>query len=244
MDPEVVYSCVAIVPAAGSGSRLRSVTADSPKLLFKLDTLEGEKSLLAITVKKLIASKVFAGVVVACSSEHLDDCKKELKEFSNSEIFIDFVIGGDTRQNSVYRALEYLSEREPTHVAIHDAARPFVSIEALKDVVQEGRRSGAAILVERVTSTLKRVNGENQILETYPRTEFTLAQTPQVFDFNLILNAHREAIKVGFDATDDSQLVERLGIKPMAVINQSLNPKITEPSDLELARLLASNKCN
>lgn len=233
------FSCFAIVPAAGSGSRLRSVTGDSPKLLFKLDTLEGEKSLLFITVKKLIASNLFVGVVVACSLEHLDDCKRELEELSNGKISIDFVIGGNTRQDSVYRALEYLSESEPTHVAIHDAARPFVSIEALRDVVSEGKRSGAAILVERVTSTLKRINSEHQILETYPRTEFTLAQTPQVFDFDLILNAHREAIKVGVDATDDSQLIERLGIKPIAIINQSLNPKITEPSDLELARLLA-----
>jgi len=239
LDPVKENGCFAIVPAAGSGSRLRAVTAGNTKLLFKLDTKDGERSLLYITVQKLLSAKLFSGIIVACSQEHLQDCKRDLGELANSVTPIELITGGNTRQESVHRGLEHLVDRGLTYVAIHDAARPFVSISALEEVIREGRRSGAAVLVERVTSTLKRVSEASEIIETYPRKEFTLAQTPQVFDYNLILNAHREAVNAGFDATDDSQLVERLGIKPVAVINQSLNPKVTEPSDLELARMLA-----
>jgi len=233
-------NCIAVIPAAGSGSRLRQITGGSSKLLFKLLTPVGERSLLFISVQRLLESELFSGVVVACSQANLDECKQELAPLCVGTIPVDFVIGGKTRQESVFRALEHLENRNISHVAIHDAARPFVSIQALREVVAKGQETGAAILVERINSTLKRLSPKSEIVETFPRTEFTLAQTPQVFDYNLIFNAHQEGAKANFVATDDSQLVERLGIEPRAVVNKSLNPKVTEPADLELATFLAN----
>jgi len=231
-----VSGLFAIVPAAGRGERLRSETGGRSKVFFELPTRLGPKPILALTLHALSRSGLFEGIVVATSPEERDLAVEIAAEIACS---IEVIQGGDTRQETVIRALEALKGRA-TAVAIHDAARPFVTTRSLEDVVAAGLESGAALLVEPVLSTLKKVSEEGLIVSTLPREQYALAQTPQVFHFELIYGAHSNARKEGFAVTDDVQLVERLNLPVRAVPNNSPNPKVTTPSDLPLAQLLAA----
>jgi len=230
-------NCFAVVAAAGLGQRLRSETNNIPKAFFRLETPKGEFSLLTLSVLALAESELFSGIIVCCAKEFHDSEALEIKKLIGSNILIEFIEGGDSRQKTVWNALNYLKGRA-SFVAIHDAARPFVTRKALEDVVHAGVTSSAALLVEPVTSTLKKIE-EGKISLTLLRNEYALAQTPQVFEFNLIYHAHLEAFEQNYHVTDDAELVERKGLHPAAIYNYTPNPKITEPKDLEIARSLA-----
>ncbi|QDU89875.1 2-C-methyl-D-erythritol 4-phosphate cytidylyltransferase [Pirellulimonas nuda] len=143
--------------------------------------------------------------------------------------------GGATRAQSVDAGLRHVRD-DVDFVAIHDAARPCLTDRMLTEVFEAAQAHGAAILAHRVTSTLKRerVEGETVFVkETAPRDGLWEAQTPQVFARELITAAHAQPDAP--DATDDAQLVERLG-KPVALVEGSpLNIKITTKADLKLA---------
>ncbi len=143
--------------------------------------------------------------------------------------------GGATRAQSVAAGLRQVRQ-DIDYVAIHDAARPCLTDRMLTEVFEAAETHGAAILAHRVTSTLKRerIDGESVfIADTAPRDGLWEAQTPQVFARETILAAHQQPD--ADDATDDAQLVERLG-KPVALVEGSpLNIKITTKADLKLA---------
>ena len=232
------FTCAAVIAAAGSGERLKVETGGIPKVFLKFQTALGECSLLALSVCALRKSELFSLIIIACDPARHQSQRAELQEILGDTSMIEFIQGGATRQETVFKGLQHLNNRT-THVAIHDAARPFVSSEALTEVVQKAYTSDAALLVEPVTSTLKRFSDGGVISATYPRSEFVLAQTPQVFSCPLIFDAHQKALSEGYHATDDSELAERFGISPVAVFNDSPNPKITEPKDLGIARNIA-----
>ncbi len=148
------------------------------------------------------------------------------------------VAGGARRQDSAAAGLAALPEGVDL-VAVHDAARPFVSADALARVIGAAARSGAALLALPVRDTLKRARGE-RALETVGREGLFAAQTPQVFRLELLREALAKARAEGFRATDDAQLVERLGLPVALVPGDPDNWKITSPEDLARAeRLLA-----
>ena len=145
---------------------------------------------------------------------------------------IEVVEGGAERADSIQNALARVKP-DVDFVAGHDAARPCLVDAWITSVVEAAKRHGAAILAQRVTGTLKRANPQGQIEETVPRDDLWEAQTPQVFRRDLLLEAY--ARRGNFNATDDAQLVERLG-KPVAIVEGSpLNLKITTRDDLRLA---------
>ena len=145
---------------------------------------------------------------------------------------IDVVEGGQERADSIENALAKLKP-EVEFVAIHDAARPCVAEEWINKVFEAAERSGAAILATPVGSTLKRVKDGSQVVETVSRDGLWEAQTPQVFRRAILLEAYGR--RDGFQATDDAQLVERIG-KPVSIVRGSpINLKITTKEDLRLA---------
>jgi 2-C-methyl-D-erythritol 4-phosphate cytidylyltransferase len=145
---------------------------------------------------------------------------------------IQVVEGGAQRADSVQAALARVKP-EATHVCIHDAARPCLANEWIDRVFEAAVKSGAAILAIPVSGTLKRVSANKTIQETVDRRDLWEAQTPQVFRRELLLEAY--ARRAGFAATDDAQLVERLG-KPVTVVQGSpINLKINTQEDLRLA---------
>jgi 2-C-methyl-D-erythritol 4-phosphate cytidylyltransferase/2-C-methyl-D-erythritol 2,4-cyclodiphosphate synthase len=148
--------------------------------------------------------------------------------------------GGATRQTSVHAGLEALAAQKPDVVLIHDAARPFVSQPLISRAIDAASSSGAAIPVIPVTDTVKLVDAGGNIEATPERARLRVAQTPQAFRFNVILDAHRRAARDGrSDFTDDAAIAEWAGLTVATFEGDAANMKLTTPEDFvrEEARL-------
>lgn len=145
---------------------------------------------------------------------------------------VELVNGGEERSDSVKAALAHVRP-DIEYIAIHDAARPCLVDEWVDRVFDEAEKSGAAILANPVTSTLKRSTNGRSIGDTVPRDALWEAQTPQVFRRDLLLKAYAQLGKV--NATDDAQVVESFGHNVSLVSNSRMNLKITTKDDLRWA---------
>jgi 2-C-methyl-D-erythritol 4-phosphate cytidylyltransferase len=146
------------------------------------------------------------------------------------------VAGGATRTESVSRGLEAAAAAARV-VAIHDGVRPLVRPSEIDSVVRAAEESGAAILVAPVVDTIKEVSG-GKIVRTFARGLLRRALTPQCFRRDLLVSACERALADGDDATDDSALVERLGVSVIAVEGDPRNIKLTRAEDFALAEIL------
>ena len=148
--------------------------------------------------------------------------------------------GGATRQESVHAGLEALAAQTPDIVLIHDAARPFVSAALISRAIKAASSTGAAIPTLQVTDTIKLVDASGNIEATPARARLRIAQTPQAFRFDAILDAHRRAAREGrSDFTDDAALAEWAGLTVSTFDGDAANMKLTTPEDFvrEEARL-------
>ncbi|CCD88551.1 IspD/ispF bifunctional enzyme [Includes: 2-C-methyl-D-erythritol 4- phosphate cytidylyltransferase (4-diphosphocytidyl-2C- methyl-D-erythritol synthase) (MEP cytidylyltransferase) (MCT); 2-C-methyl-D-erythritol 2,4-cyclodiphosphate synthase (MECPS) (MECDP-synthase)] [Bradyrhizobium sp. ORS 285] len=151
--------------------------------------------------------------------------------------------GGATRQASVLAGLEALVPHKPDIVLIHDAARPFVTPAVISRAIQAANKTGAAIPVVPVTDTIKEVGAAGDITATPERAKLRIAQTPQTFKFDTILEAHRRAAHDGLtEFTDDAAIAEWAGLTVATFEGDVANMKLTTPEDFvrEEARLAAS----
>ena len=146
---------------------------------------------------------------------------------------ITIVEGGSRRQDSVRQAFDRVA-RDADIVVIHDAARPLVTADVIRRTVDAAAASGAAIAALRASDTVKRGNATGRIVETLPREEIYLAQTPQAFQVDVL----RQALATPGDATDEATLAERAGHHVQLVDGDPRNLKITTPADLETAERL------
>ena len=148
--------------------------------------------------------------------------------------------GGATRQASVHAGLEALAGEKPDIVLIHDAARPFVTPELISRAIVAAGRTGAAVPAVAVTDTIKLTNERGDVEATPDRARLRIAQTPQAFRFDVILDAHRRAAREGrTDFTDDAALAEWAGLTVATFEGDPANMKLTTPEDFvrEEARL-------
>jgi 2-C-methyl-D-erythritol 4-phosphate cytidylyltransferase/2-C-methyl-D-erythritol 2,4-cyclodiphosphate synthase len=153
------------------------------------------------------------------------------------------VAGGSSRQASVRAGLEALAAQAPGIVMIHDAARPFVSQALISRAIAAVKETGAAIPAIAVADTIKQVDVTEKIVGTPIRADLRIAQTPQVFLFDKILDAHRRAAHEGLhEFTDDAALAEWAGMTVKTFEGDALNIKLTTPEDFarEEARLSAA----
>lgn len=227
---------IGIVVAAGRSRRMAALAggeAGVNKLLLEA----GGRPLLAWTLAVLEACPRIARIYVTSSEEDREAyrCLVEREGFTK---VAGIVKGGEERQESVYLALRHVKSTDPEAdadplVAIHDGARPLLTQERLLAVLDEAAASpGGALLGVPLKETLKRVDDRGVVLETIPRHEVMVAQTPQVFPLDLALASHERAIASGFPATDDASLVERMGLGVRMVRGDYENLKITTPDDL------------
>jgi 2-C-methyl-D-erythritol 4-phosphate cytidylyltransferase/2-C-methyl-D-erythritol 2,4-cyclodiphosphate synthase len=150
--------------------------------------------------------------------------------------------GGATRQASVHAGLEALANQKPDIVLIHDAARPFVSADVISRAIDAAHRTGAAIPTVAVNDTVKLVDADGSVEATPERARLRIAQTPQAFKYDLILEAHRRAAREGrSDFTDDAALAEWMGLTVATFEGDVANMKLTTPEDFvrEESRLAA-----
>lgn len=218
-----------IIPAAGSGKRLGT---DLPKPYLEIN----DKTILQHTLEKFVEVAGLSEVVISTSDEFLEQTSQILIEvFPN--IKTDVVLGGSERQDSILNAIKVLSD-QVGYVAVHDAVRPFVETDLIKTCFQMSKKYGAAILALPAKDTMKISDKSGFVADTPDRSVLWHAQTPQIFEINLIKKAYKNALENDLSGTDDSYLVEIVGGKVFLVKGNSKNFKITYPLDLELAKLL------
>ncbi len=150
------------------------------------------------------------------------------------------VPGGAERAESVRAGLEALAADPPELVAIHDAARPLVTLALIAQTFAAARQDGAALAATPLTDTLKRAGDDLLVRDTPPRAGLWRAQTPQAFRYDLIRAAHQHAQQHGLPATDDAMLVEALGHSVRICPSSAYNIKVTTPEDLAVAEHLLS----
>jgi 2-C-methyl-D-erythritol 4-phosphate cytidylyltransferase len=226
-----------LLPAAGLGTRMGREKSGTSRKQFML--LEGAP-ILVHTIRKFAHCPSVSEIVVALRAEDLDWARGLIQQQHLTKS-IRFVEGGDSRQQSVENALASLTA-DTSLVAVHDAVRPFIDSELVEKVIAEAARTGAAIAGIVPVDTVKRVH-KNKIRDTLPREHLVLAQTPQVFRFDLLKRAFESARRDGFAGTDESSLVERLEEVEVSVVQGSdRNIKITRPTDMDLARLFLSEE--
>jgi 2-C-methyl-D-erythritol 4-phosphate cytidylyltransferase len=201
--------------------------------------LDGSPILLH-TIRKFVALPRVAEIVVALRSEDSEWFGGLLRQEALPTP-VRLVEGGDTRQQSVENALAVLAP-DTDLVAVHDAVRPFIDRPTIEKVIEEAADTGAAIVGIVPVDTVKQVK-KNKIHGTLPRERLTLAQTPQVFRYDLLKEAFDRAREDGFIGTDESSLVERLEkVEVSVVLGSDRNIKITKPTDMDLARLFLSEE--
>lgn len=170
----------------------------------------------------------------------IDYCRSLIHEYGWLKE-IRLASGGKTRQDSVYHGIRSL-ENENGIVAIHDAVRPLVSPDHIRECIQKTRESGACILAIPAFDTLKQVDVSGGIEKTIERDSIWLAQTPQVFRRELIEKAHELAREKGYSGTDDASLVEYYGHAVGVVRGSRQNIKITTSEDLLLAEAIYKSR--
>jgi 2-C-methyl-D-erythritol 4-phosphate cytidylyltransferase / 2-C-methyl-D-erythritol 2,4-cyclodiphosphate synthase len=219
----------AIIVAAGSGTRLGLAT---PKAFVEINGI----SLLRRTMQAVGQVGGLIEAVIAVPPG-MEQPAREESAAAALHVPVKIVHGGRERQDSVRAALE-LTSAESEWIAVHDAARPFATPELFNKCIAGAARVGAAIVALPLADTLKRVEGRT-ISATVPRAGLWQAQTPQVFHRELLITAHQEALRRSILATDDADLVERLGVRIEVVEGSALNLKITTPDDLGIAGAIA-----
>lgn len=220
---------VAIVPAAGIGSRMNSAI---PKQYI---SLHGQ-SILSHTLNKLANVEQISAIYVALSPS--DEYFNALN-INHSQI--KTVEGGETRAQSVLNALNALKETPPTWVLVHDAARPLVEIKDINTLLEACfSQSQGGILAAKVRDTIKQ--GAQLVEKTIPREQLWQALTPQVFKYNELLNALTDALNAEVNITDEASAMEWANQPVQLIAGRSDNIKITTPEDIQLANFLLAQQ--
>ena len=215
-----------IFPAAGQGKRMQ---AGVNKVFLEL----AGKPILVHTLLKFSRCEAVDKLVVVVAPEEVLFIKRALRGVPGLKPYT-VVAGGAERQFSVANGLKAM-DPETDLVLVHDAARPLVSPVTIACVIDEARRSGAAIAAVREKNTVKVVDSNGIVKKTPERAQLWEVQTPQGFKREIIEEAYQKAMQDGTMGTDDASLVERLGVPVKVVTSDYRNIKITTPEDLLVA---------
>ena len=221
----------AILLAGGSSRRMGGQTDD--KVLLTL----GDQPLFLYSLNTFLKSNLCQEIVIV----HRDEEQKEQLQSllpKDSSVQFMFTLGGEERMNSVHNGLKAFTS-PPNIVFIHDAARPFISVDLLQKLEQSTEAHGAACPATKVTDTLKRTTTDQPSkLASVDRKNLWAMQTPQTFVYSEILHAYQDTIESGAQITDDTSALERKGGKIYILENPSPNPKLTTPADLPMMEFL------
>ena len=206
-----------IIAAAGVGKRFGS---NIPKQYSKING----KTVIERSVRPFIDSENVSKVILAISK---DDLEIKNQDFYNSEK-IEFVFGGETRQNSIFNALTHVSN-EYEYVLTHDAARPNVIKDDILNLLRDINESGASCtyLYTPVYDSIKQIQTED-------KNKFHLVQTPQISRFNDLKLSLKKCIDENIESPDESSAIEYANLKTSRIQGRRSNIKITEPEDLEI----------
>ena len=214
-----------VIVAAGTGSRMNM---GINKQFIKL---EG-KEIIAYTIEKFYNNSNIEDIVVVVKEDESEFFKTEILDKYNFKN-VKIAYGGKERQDSVYNGLKLLDEKCDV-VLIHDGARPFVSDKIIDKSIEEAKEHKAIVVGVPVKDTIKVIDNDKNIVDTPNRSVLWAVQTPQTFDYNILIDAYKDAFKNKFYGTDDAMLVERIGYKVKMLEGSYNNIKITTQEDLNI----------
>ena len=219
---------VAIIVAAGSGSRFG---AEKPKQFYEILG----KPLLIHTLEKFESCQDIDEIILILSAAAIENFRETLSKYQIEKLS-KIIAGGETRAASVDKGLKAIDGATIEIVAVHDGARPLVTVEEITKTIEKARDTGAACLVAKVTDTIKQV-ADGKIVNTIDRANLRRALTPQCFRYEILRRAFAEN-EIGETVTDECFLVEKLGHEIAIVEGSAKNIKITLPEDFILAESL------
>ncbi|MCQ2739055.1 MAG: 2-C-methyl-D-erythritol 4-phosphate cytidylyltransferase [bacterium] len=208
-----------IITAGGTSSRY----GNKNKLLELID----QKTVIEYATAPFLEFENITEIIIAANKSIIENLQKLFKDFR-----IKIIEGGETRQASVYKALCHTKE---DYVIIHDGARPLIDKETIKNVMQRVVEYSAVSVMTKTTDTIKEVTPDGKIIRTIDRSKLYNTQTPQAFQTKIIKNAHEKLVNQTF--TDDSSMLEALGLPVYMVNGNYKNIKITSKPDLDFAKL-------
>lgn len=213
---------VGIIVGAGKSKRF-----GEDKLFINLKN----RPVIYYSLKRIDEVEEIGEIILVVREGKVDFFRNLLLEWNIKKVS-EIVVGGEERQNSVYNALKVI-ESSCDYVLIHDAARPFISINKIKELISFCvKEKTSVILGIPLKDTVKIVNEYKRVVETLDRSKLWLIQTPQIFPYEIICKAHEKALEDGFIGTDDAVLVERLNMPVYVLEGDPWNIKITTKEDL------------
>lgn len=215
-----------LIPAGGSGSRFGG---DKKKQFLQLKN----ESILNRTIRCFLDLPEVTTVVVSLPVAELN----QVESLFDDRLM--YVAGGKTRSESVYNAFDFIPDlKQGDVVLIHDAARPLVSVALIQRVIQALQSHDAVIPALPVSDTIKQVSSDGVVAATIDRNGLFAVQTPQGFRAETLQKAYQQLDFRDARFTDESMLVEALGVKVHIVAGESSNIKITHPQDIRIAEAL------
>ncbi len=220
----------AVIVAAGQSQRMGGVD--------KMFALLGDKPVLARVIDTFQRCDSIDQIVIVLSEQNLKQGQQLVARERWSKV-TDVCLGGKRRQDSVAAGLNRINKC--AWVVIHDGARPLVTQDLIKSGLEAVTETSAAVAAVPVTDTIKVAGDDWFVQETPPRRNLWAVQTPQVFRFDIIAEAYRQAKG---EVTDDASLVEQLGYRVKLYMGSYDNIKVTTPDDLALAEVLWQRRTN
>ncbi len=218
----------AIIVAAGQGKRFG---AGKTKQFLEISG----KPLIIHTLQKFEICPAIDEIILVLSAEEIENFKPIAEKYKLKKLS-KIIAGGKTRAASVLNGLNAIDAKSAEIVAVHDGARPLVSVEEIAQTIEKAKETGAACLTAFVNDTIKEVAG-GKIIKTIDRENLRRALTPQSFRYQILRRAFAEN-EIGETATDECFLVEKLGVEISIVEGSAKNIKITTPEDFVLAESL------
>lgn len=219
----------ALLPAAGAGDRARTPVN---KVLVPLAGVP----VIIRTLRRFDEAPSICGVVVVGRRGETDTIAELACRFGIRKLAA-VVEGGATRFESVRNGLAAIPD-DADIIAVHDAARPFVTVEAIEESIRLAVENGSAVAAVPITDTVKRVGERLAVAETLPRETLYAVQTPQTFRASLLRRAYANASAAGPGLTDDAAVVESLGEPVYLFGSRYENLKLTTPLDFKIAEYL------
>ena len=213
---------IAIIVGAGSGERFGS---------YKQVETINNKPVYKYSIDAFLDSECFSQIILAVPKKLLSVILNQLNEDRYKDIIV--CEGGNTRAQSVYNAFSKITENEKNKIFIHDAARPLISTQIILNLVHFSKKEGAVVLAKKINETVKSVKA-GQTKFTVDRSTLWTAETPQVFNQEILHDAYDRKLENIDEYSDEASLVEECGYEVKICENRSLNTKITTKEDIDL----------
>ncbi len=225
--------CSAIIPAAGKGIRMGT---EIQKQFLQL----ADKEVIIHTLEKFENCEVIDEIIVVTGEEMIPYMESLIQTYQLKKV-VKIIKGGKERQDSVYQGLKNVNEKSDI-IVIHDGVRPFILESDMIKTIEGAKESGACILGVPSKDTMKVCSKNQEVVHTPSRDTLWAVQTPQTFRKDILLRGFNKAYRDDFVGTDESTLVERLGIRVKVATGSYDNIKITTKEDLFLAEALLKRK--